>query len=71
MYSFMRRNQSTNLAIKAFLCRVLRRLVLLISNTAMLEANCEATQRQAESASRTAEVRLFSVYVLLYCSVLG
>ena len=39
-----------------FFCRVLRRLVLLISNTAQLEANCEASRRQAESASRTAEV---------------
>ncbi|CAK8676069.1 unnamed protein product [Clavelina lepadiformis] len=38
-----------------FLWLVLRRLVLLISDTATLEANFDATKRQAESATRAAQ----------------
>uniref|UniRef100_H2YK40 Endoplasmic reticulum transmembrane protein n=1 Tax=Ciona savignyi TaxID=51511 RepID=H2YK40_CIOSA len=41
-----------------FLWLVLRRLVLLVSNNATLEAQSEAFRKQAESASRTAQVRI-------------
>uniref|UniRef100_H2YK39 Endoplasmic reticulum transmembrane protein n=1 Tax=Ciona savignyi TaxID=51511 RepID=H2YK39_CIOSA len=47
-----------------FLWLVLRRLVLLVSNNATLEAQSEAFRKQAESASRTAQVRI-SIFIML------
>ena len=43
-------------------CRVLRRIISLITLNAQLEAKSEAAIKQAESASRAAQVNLLAYF---------